>query len=482
MNTDSSPTLRRGSIGLWSCIAVSVGCVVASSTLISLGQGMGIAGGGFIIAMGVAWLLQQFSAQSYSELSCMMPHAGGIRTYTRVALGALPAMVATIAGYVIPNFFAAPTELAIAGSVISETLAPWLPATAWGAVILVTLVGFNLVGVDLFGKSQVVFTVVMMVAFAMLGLIGLAGWGLPAPAREPMPFNPMGWSVLGLTALAIWLYIGIEFVTPMAEEAVKPEKNIPRAMGVGLVLILCVNLLYGLASLKFVSGDILASSQTPHVEVAAAILGHHGKIIIALVSIFATASTINTVIGVVPRMLYGMAAAGELPRVFSWIHPRFRTPWAGILFMGLTIGAFYLGGIATSKHLLEYILAACCSWLLCYIIAHIDVMILRRRYPDAARPYRAPWFPIPQIVGSLGMAYAIVHIFPDPEAKARIFTLAGVMLAAAVVYSAVWLKFVVKQDLLKPQPLDDASRTWIEESDSGVYLPEAVAFAKATID
>jgi len=475
----SSTTLRRNTIGFWSCLSVSVGCVVASSTLISLGQGMGLAGAGFVIAMAAAWLLQHFSAQSYSELACMMPHAGGVRTYTRVAFGALPAMVATIAGYVIPNFFAAPTELAIAGSVISEALAPWMPASAWGVLLLVALVGFNLVGVDLFGRSQVLFTAVMMIAFALLGVIGLANLGNPAPELPAAPFNPLGWGVLGLTALAIWLYIGIEFVTPMAEEAIRPEKNIPRAMTIGLLLILGVNLLYGFASIKYLDGAELAESQSPHVAVAAAILGPVGKVIMAVVSIFATASTISTVVGVVPRMLYGMAAAGELPRVFAWIHPRYRTPWVGILFMGTTILGFFVGGIANSPNLVQYILAACCSWLVCYIVAHLDVMVLRWRYPHVNRPYRAPWFPIPQVLGILGMGYALLNIFPDPVVKSHIFKLAGLLIAGAVVYSTIWLKFVRREPLFEAQPFDEASRVWVlPEDEAAVDLAVAGPLAQ----
>ncbi len=454
-------TELRKTLGFFSCFSVAVGLVVASSTLVSLGQGMGLAGGGFVIAMATAWLLQLFSAQSYAELSCMMPHAGGIRSYTKVAIGSLPAMAAVILAFIIPNLFAAPAELAVAGAVITETFAPGVPPIVWGGTLLALLTVTNVMGVDIFAKLQITFTLTMMVSMGLLGIMGLTGIGtLPAPHLPHEAFNPMGMGVFGLTALAIWLYIGIEFVTPMAQETKEPEKNIPRAMVYGLLVIFIVNLVYGYASLKYVPAEELASSNHPHVDMALAMLGRPGMIWIAIVSIFASASTINTVIGVVPRMLYGMAVSRELPVVFRSIHPRFHTPWIGILFMAGSISLFFFSGIHEAPNLIVYILAACCSWLFAYIIAHIDVIILRRRYPHAKRPYKAPFYPIPQIIGALGMGYAIVNIAPVPEMEGTIFRMVGIMVAGTLVYVFLWLRFVVKQPMFSPMDMREAQEEW----------------------
>ncbi|EFL52576.1 amino acid permease-associated region [Solidesulfovibrio fructosivorans JJ]] len=451
----------RKTLGFFSCFSVAVGLVVASSTLVSLGQGMGLAGGGFIIAMAAAWVLQLFSAQSYAELSCMMPHAGGIRSYTKVSMGSLPAMAAVILAYIIPNLFAAPAELAVAGTVIKETFVPGIPSIVCGGLLLALLTITNVIGVDVFAKLQIAFTLTMMISMALLGIIGLTGIGArPAPDLPNMPFNPMGIGVLGLTALAIWLYIGIEFVTPMAQEARQAEKNIPRAMFYGLLAIFCVNLVYGYASLKYVPAEQLANSNHPHVDMALAMLGKPGMIWIAIVSVFASASTINTVIGVVPRMLYGMAVSRELPAVFRSIHPRFHTPWIGILFMAGCISLFFFGGIYKAPNLIVYILAACCSWLFAYIIAHLDVIILRRRYPHFKRPYKAPFYPIPQIIGALGMGYAIVNIAPVPEMESTIFRLVGIMVAGTFVYVIFWLRFIAKEPMFRPMPMQDAQEEW----------------------
>ena len=453
----------KQTLGFWSCFSVAVGLVVASSTMVSLGQGMGIAGGGFVIAMIAAWILQHFSAQSYAELSCIMPHSGGIRTYTRVAMGALPAIVATILGFIVPNLFAIPTELAVASSVLSDTFFPGISPLVFGGFLLGFLTLTNILGVDIFAKLQVVFTLTMMISMTLLGLIGLTGIGAaPAPVIPDIPFNAMGTGVFSLTALAIWLYIGIEFVTPMAQETKNAERNIPRAMFLGLVVIFGVNLLYGFASLKYVPAEQLASSNHPHIDMAMAILGRPGVIWISIVSIFASASSISTVIAVVPRMLYGMALSHELPKIFCKIHPTFRTPWVGIIAMSSAISVFYFGGICDAPNLIIYILSACCAWLFCYVIAHLNVIILRVRYPDMHRPYKTKFYPVPQIIGTLGIIYSIVNIAPDPAMKEPIYTLVGIMTILAITYAVIWLKFVVKQPLFKPMSMQEAQAEWIQ--------------------
>jgi len=453
----------KQTLGFWSCFSVAVGLVVASSTMVSLGQGMGIAGAGFVIAMIAAWVLQHFSAQSYAELSCIMPHSGGIRTYTRVAMGALPAIVATILGFVVPNLFAIPTELTVASSVLSDTFFPSVSPLFFGGLLLVVLTITNVVGVDIFAKLQVIFTMTMMISMTLLGFIGLTGIGAaPAPVLPEIPFNAMGTGVFSLTALAIWLFIGIEFVTPMAQETKNAERNIPKAMFLGLVVIFAVNLVYGFASLKYVPAEQLASSNQPHIDMAGAILGRTGVIWISVISIFASASSISTVIAVVPRMLYGMALSHELPKIFRKIHPTFRTPWIGIIVMSSAIGAFYFGGISDAPNLIIYILSACCAWLFCYAIAHLNVIILRMRYPKLYRPYKSKFYPAPQVIGTLGIIYSIINIAPDPSMEKPIFTLVGIMTVLAVSYGVIWLKFVVKQPLFTPLSMREAQVEWLQ--------------------
>lgn len=442
-------------LGFLAAFSVAVGLVVASSTLVTLGQGMGMAGGGFIIAMISAWILQHCSAQSFAELTTSLPKSGSLGVYARMAFGPVMGIISVLAGYVYMSFLTVPAELVVAGSVFNGVFAPEFSPVLFAIILLFIFAVANILGVDVFAKLQIFLTVTMIVSMSLLGLIGLANLGTPAPVIPDMAFNPMGLSVLGLTALAIWLYIGIEFVCPLVEEIEKPEKNIPKAMFVGLIVIFIVNVMYGFASIKYVATEALAFSDIPHILVAQAILGRSGEIWIGIVSILATASSVNTFMAVIPRMLYSMAKDGEAPKLFTKIHPRFRTPWIGILMIFIIYALLLLMGIAGIEQIMILIMSAATCWLLAYILTHMAVIALRKRYPNLERPYKTPGYPIPQIVGSLGMIYAIWQIWGDIVTKMIIYKYAAIALVICIVYAVVWVKFVMKRKLFEPISLKE---------------------------
>ncbi len=442
-------------LGFLAAFSVAVGLVVASSTLVTLGQGMGMAGGGFIFAMIAAWFLQLFSAQSFAELTTSLPKSGSLNVYARMAFGPVVGIISILAGYVYMSFLTVPAELAVAGAVFNGVFAPEFSPVLFAMILLAIFAVANLLGVDVFAKLQIFLTVTMIISMSLLGLIGLTNLGLPAPAIPEMPFNPLGFSVLGLTALAIWLYIGIEFVCPLVEEIDNPGRNIPMAMIIGLVVIVIVNVLYGFASIKYVAAEALAFSDIPHILVAQAILGRAGEIWIGIVSILATASSVNTFMAVIPRMLYSMAKEGEAPKCLAQIHPRFRTPWVGIILVGAVYALLLSMGIAGIEQIIILIMSAATCWLLAYILTHIIVIVMRNRSPNLERPYKTPGYPIPQIVGSLGMLYAIWQIWGDIVTKMMIYQYAAIALVVCIVYALIWVKFVMKRKLFEPMSLEE---------------------------
>lgn len=104
--------------------------------------------------------------------------------------------------------------------------------------------------------------------------------------------------------------------------------------------------------------------------------------------------------------------------------------------------------------ILLLLVGAAIAWLIAYIIVHADVIVLRRRYRQMPRPFRTPLYPLPQILGIAGMAYAIRHASPTPELTTRVFTVAGITLLAGCALAAIWVKFVMKKGLFEPEPAD----------------------------
>ena len=447
----SGGELKR-TLGFWQTFATGVGLVVASSTLVTLGNGFGLSGPAFVIPAFVALVVSILIALSYAELANMIPGAGMVGDYTAPALGRLAAIFAVLGGYIVLAFAAGAAESLVAGVSIND-LIPAVPPLAVAVILIAFFFVINLLGVELFGKAQVLLTGILIATIVVLGMVGLLGLGGGTPVSG-VSFNPAGWGQLTqMLTLGIWLYIGIEFVCPMSEEIRNPERNIARAMILGLVAIFVADMLFGFAMAFYTKGDALASSTVPQVLGAENIAGRTGLIWVSAMTLLAAASSIDTLIAATPRMLYGLAREGMLPKIFAYINPRFRTPWVSILAVTLLV-ALPLAFSINIDTIITLVLIAAVTWLLSYIIAQVDVMVLRRKYPEARRPFKTPFYPAPQIIGIAACVYMIFNVHPDPAMRNTIWLFAGLGTLAILLYGVVWLKFVRKLPLFEAVPLD----------------------------
>jgi amino acid transporter len=200
----------------------------------------------------------------------------------------------------------------------------------------------------------------------------------------------------------------------------------------------------------------LAESPTPHLEIALAVLGKAGYYWIGAMSFFATGSIMNVLLAGVPRMLYGMAHAGQVPSIFKYLHPRFKTPWVGIILLALAMALQVILGVSGTGTIVVLIVASAFSWLLAYVIVHVDLIVLRIKYPQLPRPFKTPWYPIPQILGIAGTLYVMANIFPDPVLKAQIYKYSLCFLGGTALYAFLWCKFKLKKGLFRPEPYEEA--------------------------
>lgn len=106
--------MNKQKLGLANVVSISVGLVVATSCLVSLGEGSGTLGVTFILAMAIAMLLNMTTVASLSELNALMPNTtGGLAQYTLAALGPLPTLVSMVGGYIICNTMSCGVEASI---------------------------------------------------------------------------------------------------------------------------------------------------------------------------------------------------------------------------------------------------------------------------------------------------------------------------------------------------------------------------------
>jgi amino acid transporter len=453
--THPAVTPRR-KIHLLTMISICVGLVIVQGSMISATQGMGLGGSGFIAAMVLAFVISQCNAMTFAELALMFPHAGTLATYTEKAIGHFPAIVAVFAGYVVVAMLAIPVEMFLVDVMIGQLLPDMFPHLLVPLLILLVLMITNIIGTDVFATIQNGLSFILICALLLTGITAVSSGPQPAvmAADAGVDWSMAGildGSFLSLIALAMWLMVGVEFICPLVNEVDNPQRNIPRAMFLALTLMLMIFVLFAVGAGFYLPAATLTGSELPYLDYVEAVFGQYGLLIATIMGVAATCSTVNTVLAGVPRMLQGMAENGQAFPQLKITSQRFGTPWVAILFMAIIIAIpMFLLNI---ELLLTLVVAASTSWLLAYIVAHINVIVLRRRHPDLNRPFRSPFYPLPQIFGIVSMGYIAMNNSPSPEMALHVYEITGSILLLISIIGAAWVKFVMKRGLFEADPV-----------------------------
>lgn len=445
----SQETGRAGTLRLPAMVATAVGVVVVQSTMISMLNGAGIGGINFLLAIGFSALLALSYVLSFAELALMLPRAGSVSAYTETALGPALAIIATLSGYVAVALLGISAELILVDALLEQVMPAFTAAVPYPSFILLGLFFvLNLRGVDLFGQLQSALVAIMFLGLFMIGAVGLAGAGGGSPTAVIILAGLDSSIAVSLVALAIWGLVGLEFVCPLITDAADPVRHLPRSMMIGLVMIVLVYGLFCLAGLTLLPVEKLGGA-TPHMDLAVAVFGPTARLGFALLAILGSATLLNTVLASVSRMMQGMAESGQLPAVLGRTN-RYGVPVWALLALTLAIGAVRAPLGMDASAILVLTVAATACWLVAYIIVHLDLIVLRVRLPDHHRPFRSPLFPLPQVLGILGMAYVFLNISPAPELAAPIYRNVAMMLGVTLAYSLVWTLVIMRRNPFQP--------------------------------
>ena len=420
--------------------------LLVQSTMISMLNGAGIGRVNFLVAIGISALLALTYVLSFAELALMLPRSGSVSAYTQAALGPGLAIIATLSGYVAVALMGIPAELILVDTLL-EQVAPGLVALLPYPSLLLLLLFclLNLRGIDMFARIQSTLVAIMFVGLFLIGIAGLSGGGSAAGGPVADLDAPLA---LSLVALAFWGLVGLEFVCPMIADARNPSRNLPRAMMIGLALIVAVYGVFCMAGMVMLPAEKLTSA-TPHMDLALSIFGPTAKVAFAALAILGSATLLNTVLASVSRMIQGMAQSGQLPALLARENAVGAPTWA-LVSLSAAIAAVRAPLGMDASSILALTVAAAACWLVAYMIVHLDLIVLRLRLPQHARPFRSPYFPVPQVFGILGMGYVFLNISPTPELAAPIYRNVAAMLGATLVYSLAWTLFVMQRNPFRP--------------------------------
>ncbi|MDY5807992.1 MAG: amino acid permease, partial [Lachnospira sp.] len=276
--------MEEKKLGLGSVVSISVGLVVATSCLVSLGQGAGSLGVAFIGAMVIAMLLNMTTVASLSELNALMPNTtGGLAQYTLAALGPFPTLISMVGGYLVCNTLSCGVEASIFSFAVADTTGLEIPSIVYTLIMVVIVLIANLYGVDMFAKIQDIVAFLLVGSLVIMGLIGMFGLGTGTRIEQPYVISTSFGEVVSMTAVAFWLFIGAEYAIPVSKNVKNAKKNVPLGMIIGLVIICIMQAIMVFGFHNYTEWGELADSPAPHLLYGYNLLGTFGKIWMTIV-------------------------------------------------------------------------------------------------------------------------------------------------------------------------------------------------------
>ena len=462
---EQNNTKLKRVLGFGATYGAAMGLVVSGTAMFSVTQVAGQASHAVWITGLIGLIPIICAALAFSELSAMLPGGGMISDYTSPALGRFWGTLAVLGTYVLLAAADGSTQMAMSGYSLQDVTG--IPAIITSLVFLVLCLFINLFDVGIYGKFAGALPIGMMIAYMILAICGALGVGESMGIAAPVgsTFLPStGWAgVFGAVGSSIWWYIGFENCCPMAEETKEPYKVIPKALFAALITIYLIDIIFSYAALKYTDINVLLTSGVSHIDGSRAMMGTVGAVVMSTITILASFTTANSQLAALPRMFYGLARQGQLPKAFGYVHPKYRVPIYGTVtcFLLMFVCTIYIcaqGGTAEIMNM--FINIVCVAWLGCYILAMVDVLVLRKKYPDFPRLFKVPAPKVTFTIGIIGSIYAIYTI-----SDYILFTLAW--LAVVVIFIIVWNK-AHKKPINEVTKLEDAVIMIRERTE---YLP-----------
>ena len=446
--------MEEKKLGLGNVVSISVGLVIATSCLVSLGEGAGTLGVTFILAMVIAMLLNMTTIASLSELNALMPNTtGGLAQYTLAALGPFPTLISMVGGYIICNTLSCGVEASIFSFSLADIIGGDIPSIVYTLIMTVIILIANLRGVDMFAKIQDVVAFLLVGSLVVMGFIGMIGMGTGVKIDQPAVLEADFGSIASMTAVAFWLFIGAEYAIPVSKEVKNAKRNVPLGMMIGLFLIFIMQSIMVLGFHNYVEWGELADSAAPHLLYGYAVLGNAGKIWMMLVGALAVISTQNSTVNSLAVICQGMAKMNMLPKIFAKTN-KHKVPWFGQVFVSVSIFIFAYVSDSSADMISFLILAGSVFWMVSYILAHVDVIVFRKRLPRAPRNFKVPCGLLFPIIGIVGTIYMILNISTDPQERLMLWLLTGCSFLILGIYSAIWIKVKMKMKVFKSVPLE----------------------------
>ncbi|MDP4274209.1 MAG: amino acid permease [Bacteroidota bacterium] len=420
-----SNTLKR-KLNAFNLVTIGIGVIIGAGLFSLTGiAAANYAGPAVTVSFALAAVGCAFSALCYAEFASLVPVAGSAYTYSYATLGEFFAWIigwdlileysvgaATVAiswsQYLIkfldtyhihlpPQLFLSPFEsISLSDGTLVHGIVN-LPAIF--IIIGITSIIIRGVGVSAWFNSVIV-TIKVSIVLIFIAV----GWHYihPENYHPYVPQNPGTFGTFGISGIfrgagvIFFVFIGFDIVATMAQEAKRPQRNMP--IGIIGSLLVCTVLfilfsyvMTGMANYKEFKDSAapvaIAIEKTPYLWLSQAIIL---AILIGYISVILVDLMGQS------RVFFSMSRDGLLPRVFSTLHPKFQTPYKSNILLSIFISLF--AGFVPIRVVGEM---TSIGTLLAFVMVCAAVLILRKTQPDTPRSFRTPWVPVVPVLGIL---------------------------------------------------------------------------------
>lgn len=428
-------------LGLFSTVMLVVGGVIGSGIFRKPGVMAAQLGSPelLLFVWVLAGVITLFGALTNAEIASLIPETGGQYVYFErmygpffaylygwalfavIQSGSIAAVAYVFAEYAtqfvkLPEFSAQVAVRSLHLPFMGD-IAPLKEIGTKGlaAAVIILLTAVNYLGVKFGGLVQNIFTVAKLAAmFAlMVGAFLLPTGGSFSHLTTPSMTVHLGGLAMfaGVAAAlqgAFWAYDGWNKITYIAGEVKQPQRNLPLGFLWGMLAVTGIYILMNLAYAYVLPIDEMAKSKLVAADVAEKIFTGGGRWIAAAVMI-STFGTTSAIILATARVYFSMARMNVFPRFLGQVHPRFHTPAASLVVQGLWSALLVFSG--TFDTLTDTLIFV--SWIF-YAAGAYGVFVLRRKMPDAPRPYKVPGYPfVPWVFIGFSVIYLGFTIYND---------------------------------------------------------------------
>jgi len=419
-------------LSLFDVINLVVGTIVGADIYIAAAFGAGFLGPASLIAWIIAGIMAIIIALSFAECSSVLPRAGGPYVYAKEAFGDF---VGFLVGWSL--LIAGWSALAVFPLAFVAYLTYFYPNMPFVLQIIVKIIFvlflafINYVGAKDAGIANDILTIIKVTPIIILTIIGI-GFFIINPhilISNYSPFIPLGLGSLGSAiVLVFWAYVGFELVTVPSDEIEDSKKNIPKAIILGMGIILLFYVITNFVILGIVPWSHLANSTAPLALAGFGLLGALGAAFISVGALFSIAGSDEAGILSVTRIPYAMAGDGLMPKIFAKLHPKYETPYVSIIFIAITaIIASIVGTIS------QLIVLSVFTILFCYLVTCISIYPLRKKYDIKIK--------VPSFIPAIG---ALISIYIMTQCNINQIIIGTILIAAGI---PIYWKYSPKEEI-----------------------------------